>query len=72
MLPETLLRILLFCDWSMISCADLLLAAGKIRKNALLTGSFRCDFTGSQVAFSKCQNRCFKVFEAGHWKDFQN
>ncbi len=41
-----------FCDWSMFSCADLLLAGGKICKNALVTGSFRYDFTESQVAFS--------------------
>ncbi len=51
------------------------LAAEKMRKNELVTGSFRYDFTKSQAASCKhfqCQNRRFRVFEAGNWKDFQN
>jgi hypothetical protein len=46
------------------------LAAEKMHKNP---GGFRYDFTESQVASCKlfqCQNRRFRVFEAGYWKDF--
>jgi hypothetical protein len=54
---------------------DLSLAAGKMRKNELVTGGFWYDFTESQEASSMhfpFQNRRFKVFEAGYWNDFQN
>jgi hypothetical protein len=64
MLTETLLRI-----------SDLSLAAGTMRKNYLVTGGFRYDFTESQAASSKHfqgQNRRWRVFEAGYWKDFKN
>jgi hypothetical protein len=59
----------------MFSSADLSLAAGKMRKNHFVTGSFRYDFTESQAAPCKhfqCQHRLFKVFEAGFWTDFKN
>ena len=49
MLAETLLIILLLCDWSMISIVYLSLAAGKMRKNYLVTGSFWYDCTESQA-----------------------
>jgi predicted nucleic-acid-binding Zn-ribbon protein len=58
----------------MFSSADLLLAAGK-RKNLLVTGGFRNDFTESQAAsfyHFQCKNCSFKVFEARYWKHFQN
>jgi hypothetical protein len=59
----------------MFSSADFLLAAGKMRKNELVTGSFWYYFTESQEASNmhcQCQNLQFRVFEAGFWKDFQN
>jgi hypothetical protein len=37
----------------MFSSADLSLAAGKMRKNQLVTGGFRYDFTESQAASFK-------------------
>jgi hypothetical protein len=47
----------------MFSSADLLLAAGKMRENQLVTGGFRhWYFTESQAAYCKhfqCQNRRF-------------
>jgi hypothetical protein len=42
---------------------------------ALVIGGFRYYFTESQAASCKHfqrQNRRFRVFEAGYWKDFQN
>jgi hypothetical protein len=48
-----------------------LLAAGKMRTNCLFTGCF----TEPQVASCNhflCQNRRYRVFEAGYWMDFQN
>jgi hypothetical protein len=65
----------LLCDWSMLSSAGLSLAAGKMRKNLLVTDDFRYDFTELQAASCKhfqCQNRRFRVFEVGYWKNFQN
>jgi hypothetical protein len=59
----------------MYSSASLSLAAGEMRKNLLVTGDFRYDFTESHAASYKhfqCQNRCLRVFEAGYRKDFQN
>jgi hypothetical protein len=59
----------------MFSSADLLLAAGKMRKTLLVTFGFRDDFTESQPASCthfQYRNRCFRVFEAGYWKDLQN
>jgi hypothetical protein len=59
----------------MLSSAGISLAAGKMRKNLLVTGGFRYDFTESQAAYCKhfkCQNRRFRVFEVGYWKDFKN
>jgi hypothetical protein len=60
----------------MFSSPDLSLAAGKMRENYLVTGGgFRYYFTETQAASCKrfqCQNRRFRVFEAVHWKDFQN
>jgi hypothetical protein len=55
----------LLCDLSMFSIADLSMGAGKMRKNELVKGGFRYDFTGSQAASSKhvhCQNRCLQGF----------
>jgi hypothetical protein len=62
MITETLIRI----SFSVIG--DLLLAAGK------MCGGCRYYFTESQAASCKvfqCQNRRFRVFEAGYWKDFK-
>jgi hypothetical protein len=59
----------------MFSSADLSLAAGKMCEHQLVTGGFRYYFKESQAASCKhfqCQNRRFRVFEAGYWKDFQN
>jgi hypothetical protein len=59
----------------MFSSAGLSLAAGKMRRNKLVTGGFRYDFTESQAASSKhfqCQSRRFMVFAAGYWNYFQN
>jgi hypothetical protein len=59
----------------MFSSADLSLAAGKMRKNYLVTGGFQYGFTESQAVYCKhfqCQNRRFTVLEVGYWKDFQN
>jgi hypothetical protein len=59
----------------MFSSADLSLAAGKMRKNKLVTDGFRYDFTYSQAASYKhfqCLNRSFMIFEEGYCKDFQN
>jgi hypothetical protein len=39
----------LLCDWSMFSTADLSLGAWKMRKNWLVTGGFRYDFTLSRA-----------------------
>jgi hypothetical protein len=59
--------------WYMFSGTDLSLAAGKMRRNLLVTGGFRYDFTESQAAFCMhFQNHRLRVFEAGYWKDFQN
>jgi hypothetical protein len=47
------------------------LAAGKMRKNELVTNGFRYDFTESQAASCKqfqSQNRRFRVFEAVYLK----
>jgi hypothetical protein len=70
MLSETLV-----CDKSMLSCVDLSLAAKKMHR----------ELTCSQAAYKmilqnhgrpckhfQCQNRRFRVFEAGYWKEFQN
>jgi hypothetical protein len=41
----------------------------------LVRGGFRYDCTESQAASCihfQCQNRRFRVFEAGYWKNFQN
>jgi hypothetical protein len=54
---------ILLCDWSMFSSADLSLAAEKMRKNNLVTGGFRYDFTKLQAASCKhfqCQIRRFR------------
>jgi len=59
----------------MFSSDDLSLASGKMRKNYLVTEVFRYDFTEAQAASCKhlqCQNRRFRVFEAGYWKDIQH
>jgi hypothetical protein len=40
---------ILLCDW-MFTSADLSLAAEKMRKNKLVTGGFRRDFTELQAA----------------------
>jgi len=74
MLIETLLRIL----FSVIGRCSLVPTShwlqgkgGKI--NLSLAASF--SFTESQAASCKhfqCQNRRFRFFEAGYWKDFQN
>jgi hypothetical protein len=59
----------------MFSSADLSLAAWKNAQEPTVTGGFRYDFTESQAASCKhfqCQNRRFRGFEAGYWKDFQN
>jgi len=48
---------------------SLALAAGKMRKNYLVTGGFRYGFTESQAASCnhfQCQNRRFTVLEAGY------
>jgi hypothetical protein len=48
----------------MFSSADLSLAAGKMRKNELVTGGFRHGFTESRAASCKqfqCHNRSFRV-----------
>ncbi len=63
----------LLCDCLM--SGDLSLASRNMRKNWSVTGGFRYDFTESQAASCthfQCQNRRFRVFEAGYWKDFQN
>jgi hypothetical protein len=67
MLTETPQNSLL-CDWSMFFDADFSLAAEKMRKNKLVTGSFhfQYDFTESQAASCKPW-----VFEVGYWKDFK-
>jgi hypothetical protein len=49
MVTETLLIIPLLSDWSMISIVYLSLAAGKMRKNYLVTGSFWYDCSESQA-----------------------
>jgi hypothetical protein len=59
----------------MFSSAHLSLAAEKMVKNSLVTGGLRDDFTESKAATSKhfqCQNRRFRAFEAGYWKNIQN
>jgi hypothetical protein len=59
----------------MFSSANLPLAARKMGENLLVTGGYRYYFAESQAAFCKhfqFQNRSFRVFEAGCWKDFQN
>jgi hypothetical protein len=56
----------LFCDRSMFFSADFSLAAEKMRKNQLVTGSFQYDFRESQAASCKPW-----VFEVGYWKDFK-
>jgi hypothetical protein len=74
MLAKTLLRIPISVTGRCFS-ADLLRAAGKMRKNELVIDGFRSDFSESQSASCKhfqCQNRRFRVFEAGYWRDFQN
>jgi hypothetical protein len=43
----------LLCDWSMFFSANVSLAAEKMRKNQLVTGSFQYDFTESQAASCK-------------------
>jgi hypothetical protein len=59
----------------MFSSAGLSLAAGKMRRNKLVTGGFRYVFTESQAAscqhFQR-QSRRFMVFKEGYWMDFQN
>jgi hypothetical protein len=58
----------------MFSSADLSLAVGKMRKNLLVSGGFRYDFTQSQAASCmhfQSQNGRFRIFEAGYWKEFQ-
>ncbi len=59
-------------DFSMFPIANLSLAAGKMRKYKFVTGSFPYDFTESHTASCvhvQCQNRCFRVFEVGYWKE---
>ncbi len=56
----------------MFSSVDLSVAAGKIN---LSKGYEGYDFTASQAASCKHlqgQNRRFRIFAAGYWKDFQN
>jgi hypothetical protein len=59
-----------------VKSAHLLLAAGKMRKNELVTGGFRCDLQNHMrlpaCKHFQCKNRRFRVFEVGYWKDFQN
>jgi hypothetical protein len=53
----------------MFSKADLLLAAGKMLKKKIITGGFWYDCTESQATSCEqfqCQNRHFRVFEAGY------
>jgi hypothetical protein len=71
---ETLLRI----SFSVIGGCSLMSTShwlqGKCARK-LVTGGFRNDFTESQTAFCwhfQCQNRRFRVLEAGYWKYFQN
>ena len=65
MLTETLLiNNSLLCDWSMFSSVNPSLAAGKMRKKYLVTGSFQYAFTESQAASCmhfQYQNRRFRV-----------
>jgi hypothetical protein len=71
---ETLHKII-FCVIGQFSSAGLLLAAGKMCNNKPVTGGFWHDFTESQAASSmqfKCENGCFRGFEAGYRKDFQH
>jgi hypothetical protein len=49
MLTET--KNSLLCDWSMLSFADLALAAGKMHKNLLFTGGFWNGFSEPKAAF---------------------
>jgi hypothetical protein len=76
MLTKTLLIIPFFViDWSTFSGANLSLAAGKMRKNYLVKGSFWYGLTEPQAASCKhfqCQNRRFRVFTVGYWNDSQN
>jgi hypothetical protein len=74
MLTETILGI----SFSVISRsslnADLSLAAGKMRKNLLdrrLPGMILQDHRRLPVSIFSGQNRRFRVFEWGFWKDFQ-
>jgi hypothetical protein len=57
------------------SSAGLSLAADKMRRNKLVTGGFRYDFTESQAASCKHfqrQSRRFMVFNASYWMGFQS
>ncbi len=59
----------------MLPGADLSLAAGKLRKNELVTGGFRYDFTESQarlpVSIFSVKNRRFRILEAVTARRFQ-
>jgi hypothetical protein len=60
----------------MFSSADLSLAEGKMRKNLLVTGGLRYDFTESHrplpLSIFSVKIAALGVFEAGYRKDFQN
>jgi hypothetical protein len=75
MLTETLLRIPFFLIGRCFQVPTSHWLQGKLRRNQLTTGGNGYDFTESQAASCKHfqgQNRRFRVFEAGYWKDFQN
>ncbi len=68
MLSENPLRILFFCDWSMLSGVGPLLAAVKMRKNLLVTDGLRCDYFSENQAASMHfpgHNRRCSAFEEG-------
>ncbi len=70
MLTETVLKI----SYSVIGRCSLI-GYREMRKNYLVTGRFQYDFTESKTdscMHFQCQNRRFRVFEAGYWKNFQN
>jgi hypothetical protein len=58
-----------FCAWADVF-QGLSSAAEKMDKHSLVTGGFRYDFTEAQAAFCEhfqCQNRRFRIFEAGYF-----
>ncbi len=58
----------LLCDWSMFSCVEPLLAAGKMRKIHFVTGSFRYDFL---YAFSGSKSSLYSLWR-GLLEGFEN